>query len=183
MSAFSFMFRSHISNNAIISLLYVTYNNVTKCVWNDGSKQGWDKSSFLEMDSNKGRPLFSRLPRLPVPHCLRVKSCTSLNKLRTKVHYVYDFTGSKTLNGFYKCILYNGNRPRKKSFANCLLCCSLRENFHDSGNLIYKNSGQDKKCKKTFVNASRFVKLFFSGWFPLYGMWLDLGKAATYTQG
>ena len=40
-----------------ISLLYVTYNNVTKCVRNDGGRQGSDKSSFLEMDSDKGRPL------------------------------------------------------------------------------------------------------------------------------
>ena len=59
-----------------------------------------------------------------------------------------------------------------RSFANCLLCHSSLENFRDSGNLIYKNSGQDKKCKKTFVNASRFakfMKLFFRGWFPLYG--------------
>ena len=67
---------------------------------------------------------------------------------------------------------YNGNRPRKKSFANCLLCRSSRENFRDSGNLIYKNSGRDKKCKKTFAIASRFAKfakLFFHGWFLLYG--------------
>ena len=63
-------------------------------------------------------------------------------------------------------IPYNGNRPRKKSFANCLLCRSSRENFRDSGNLIHKNSGRDKKCKKTFANASRFAKfakLFFRG--------------------
>ena len=68
---------------------------------------------------------------------------------------------------------YNGNHPRKKSFANYLLCHSSRENFHGSGNLIYKNSGRDKKCKKTFVNASRFMKFanfFFRGQFPLYGI-------------
>ena len=32
--------------------------------------------------------------------------------------------------------------------------------------ISYKNSGQDKKCKKTFANASRFAKfakLFFHG--------------------
>ena len=61
---------------------------------------------------------------------------------------------------------YNGNHPQKKSFANYLLCRSSRENFRDSGNLIYKNSGRDKKCKKTFANDSRFAKfakLFFHG--------------------
>ena len=69
-------------------------------------------------------------------------------------------------------IPYNGNHPWKKTFANYLPCHSPQENFRDSGNLIYKNSGRDKKCKKTFTNASRFVKftkLFFHGWFPLYG--------------
>ena len=53
---------------------------------------------------------------------------------------------------------YNRNRPRKKSFANYLLCHSSGENFCDSGTLIYKNSGRDKKCKKTIANASRFAK-------------------------
>ena len=70
-------------------------------------------------------------------------------------------------------IPYNGNHPWKKSFAICLLCRSSQENFRDSGNLMYKNSGLDKKCKKTFANASRFtkfVKLFFHGWFPLYSV-------------
>ena len=28
-----------------------------------------------------------------------------------------------------------------------------RENFHDSGKLIYKYSGQNKKCKKTFPDS------------------------------
>ena len=63
-------------------------------------------------------------------------------------------------------IPYNGNHPRKKTFANYLLCHSPRENFRDSVNLIYKHSGRDKKCKKTFMNASRFAKfakLFFRG--------------------
>ena len=39
--------------------------------------------------------------------------------------------------------------------------------------LLYKNSSQDRKCKKTFANASRFAKfakLFFREWFPLYGI-------------
>ena len=61
---------------------------------------------------------------------------------------------------------YNGNLPWKKSFVNFFLCHSLQENFHDSGNLIYKNSGQDKKCQKTFAIASRFAKFanfFFYG--------------------
>ena len=53
---------------------------------------------------------------------------------------------------------YKGNHPRKKTFANYLLCHSLREIFRNSGNLIYKNSDRDKKCKKTFTNASRFAK-------------------------
>ena len=38
--------------------------------------------------------------------------------------------------------------------------------FATQANLIYKNSDQDKKRKKTFANASRFakfVKLFFRG--------------------
>ena len=38
---------------------------------------------------------------------------------------------------------YIRNHPRKKSFANHLLYHSLQENFCDSGNLIYKNSGRD----------------------------------------
>ena len=45
-------------------------------------------------------------------------------------------------------ILYIGNHPRKKSFANYLLHHSLQENFRDSGNHIYKNSGQDKKLQE-----------------------------------
>ena len=64
-----------------------------------------------------------------------------------------------------------GNHPQKKSFTNYLLYHSSQENFQDSGNLIYKNSGQDKKCKKTFANASRFAKftnLFFCRRFPIY---------------
>ena len=72
-------------------------------------------------------------------------------------------------------IPYNRNHPRKKSFTNYLLCHSSRENFCDSGNLIYKNSSQDKKYKKAFANASRFAKFenfFFHGQFPLYGMYM-----------
>ena len=64
---------------------------------------------------------------------------------------------------------------RKKSFANYLLCHSLQENFHNLGNLIYKNSGQDKKCKKAFTNASRsvkFVNFFFRRQFSLNGILL-----------
>ena len=44
--------------------------------------------------------------------------------------------------------------------------------LRNSGNLIYKIPANIKKCKKTFVNASRFAKFtnfFFCGWFPLYG--------------
>ena len=33
-------------------------------------------------------------------------------------------------------IPYIENHPWKKSFKNYLLCHSLRENYHDSGNLI-----------------------------------------------
>ena len=70
-------------------------------------------------------------------------------------------------------IPYNENHPRKQSFTNYHLCHSSRENFCDSGNLIYKNLSQDKKCKKIFANASRLVKFtnfFFRGRFPLYGI-------------
>ena len=56
------------------------------------------------------------------------------------------------------CIPYIGNHPQMKSFVNYLLRHSWRENFCDSGKLIYKNSGQDKKCKKKFANASTFTK-------------------------
>ena len=60
----------------------------------------------------------------------------------------------------------------EKFFANYLLCHSSQENFCDLGKLIYKNSDWDKKCKKTFANASRFAKFtnfFFCRQFPLYG--------------
>ena len=39
---------------------------------------------------------FLGYPGCTVPHCLHVKNCTSLNGSQMKVHYVYDFTGSKT---------------------------------------------------------------------------------------
>ena len=57
---------------------------------------------------------------------------------------------------------YIGNHSRKKSFVNYLLCHSLQGNFCNSGNLIYENSSQIEKCKKTLVNASRFAKFTFS---------------------
>ena len=81
------------------------------------------------------------------------------------LHLLYSlYTIGNLESGIENYIQYNGNHLRKKSFVICLLCCSSLENFCDSGNLIYKNSGQDKKCKKTFANASRFakfMKLFF----------------------
>ena len=70
-------------------------------------------------------------------------------------------------------IPYRGNHPRKKSFANYLYCHSSQENFRDSGNFIYKNSSRDKKCKKSFTNASKFtefVNFFFCGQFSLYSI-------------
>ena len=87
------------------------------------------------------------------------------------------FCYTSILLGFLFRIPYNGNHPRKKSFANYLLCHSLRENFHDSGNLVYKNSSRDKRCKKTFTNASRFTNFanfFFRGQFLLYSSPTDL---------
>ena len=97
--------------------------------------------------------------------CACFKICSnskSHNMYLKQVLLVY-----RKFSNFFICIPYNGNHPRKKSFANCLLCRSSRENFRDSGNLIiYKNSGRDRKCKKTFANASRFakfMKLFFRG--------------------
>ena len=71
------------------------------------------------------------------------------------------------------CIPYIiGNHLQKKSFVNYLLRHSWQENFCNSGKLIYKHSGQDKKCKKTFANASifaKFVNFFFHVRFPIYG--------------
>ena len=70
-------------------------------------------------------------------------------------------------------IPYIRNHLWKKSFTNYLLCHSSLENLRDSGNLMYKNSSQDKKCKKTFTNTSRFTKFmnfFFRGQFPLYSI-------------
>ena len=77
---------------------------------------------------------------------------------------------------YFRYIPYIGNHPQKKSFPNYLLCCGSRENFRDSGNLMYKDSFRNKKCKKTFTNASRFMKFanfFFCGRFPIYGISLN----------
>ena len=83
---------------------------------------------------------------------------------------------SRVFPVFNYFIPYNRNHPRKKSFANCFLCHNSRESFCDSGNLIYKSSGQNKKCKKTFANSPKFAKLFFRESFLLYGMTLALDR-------
>ena len=56
---------------------------------------------------------FLGYPGCAVPHCLHVKSCTSLNRSRMIVHYVYDFTGSKT-----STVLYSGKLWRMGKTTN-----------------------------------------------------------------
>ena len=70
-------------------------------------------------------------------------------------------------------IPYIGNHPQKKSCTNYLICHGSQENLRDLGNLMYKNSSQNKKRKKTFTNVSRFAKFvnfLFSSRFPIYGI-------------
>ena len=55
-------------------------------------------SSSMETDRNWVRPFFLGCPLL---HCPHVKSCTILNK---ELPYVYDFTSSKNLNSYTKCM-------------------------------------------------------------------------------
>ena len=63
-------------------------------------------------------------------------------------------------------ILYNGNHPRKKSLRIAFFAVVCEKTFAIQVISLYKNSGQDRKCKKTLANASRFAKfakLFFRG--------------------
>ena len=65
----------------------------------------------------------------------------------TKLHKGYILTFYYVLNYAYMCsyihiwsknkVSYIGNHPQKKSFTNYLLYHNSRENFRDTGNLIY----------------------------------------------
>ena len=55
-------------------------------------------------------------------------------------------------------ISYNGNHPRKKSFAIAFFAVVREKTFAIQVISLYKNSSQDIKCKKTFANVSRFTK-------------------------
>ena len=71
----------------------------------------------------------------------------------------------------WEYIPYNGNHPWKKSLRIAFFAVVREKTFAIQVISLYKNSGQDRKCKKTLVNASRFAKftkLFFRGWFLLY---------------
>ena len=64
----------------------------------------------------------------------------------------------------WEYIPYNGNHLWKKSSRIAFFAVVCEKTFAIQVISLYKNSSQDRKCKKTLANASRFakfVKLFF----------------------
>ena len=62
------------------------------------------KSSSLETNSDEVRSLFSWPPELPSSSSTHKEMHQFKQIMNESISYVYDFTGSKTLNGFYEHI-------------------------------------------------------------------------------